>query len=107
MDDGDHPAQRVGVERLQVVAADPHRSALRVEEAQQQARDRGFARAAGADDADLLAGGNGEGELVMGGAAATGIGEIDILEVNGREERAARPRQIRPPPFPPPLAGEG
>ena len=104
MDDGDHPAQRLGVERLQIVAADPHRSALRVEEAQQQARDRGFARAAGADDADLLAGGDGEGEPVMGGTAPAGIGEIDILEGDGREEWPARPGS--PLPIPPPLAGE-
>ena len=85
--DGDHAAQRLGVERLQIVAADPHGAALRVEEPQQQARDRGFAGAARADDADLLAGGDGEGEPVMGRAAPAGIGEIDVLERDGREQR--------------------
>ena len=87
--DGDHPAQRLGIEGLDVVAADPHRAALRVEQAQQQPRDRGFARAARPDDADLLAGGDGEGQPVMGGAAPAGIGEMDVLEGDGREERPA------------------
>ena len=33
VDDGDHPPERLEVERFQIVAADPHRTALRVEEA--------------------------------------------------------------------------
>ena len=56
MHDRDHPAHRLGIERLQVAPADQHPPVLRVEQAQQQPRDRGFARAARADDADLLAG---------------------------------------------------
>ncbi len=40
VDDGDHPAERFGIERLDVVTADLDRAALRVEEAQQQPRNR-------------------------------------------------------------------
>ena len=89
VDDGDHPAERFGIERFDVVTADLDRAALRVEEAQQQPRNRRFAGAARPDDADLLAGGDGEGQPVMGGAAPAGIGEPDVLESDGREERPA------------------
>ena len=57
---GDHPAHRLGIERAQVVAADADRAALRIVQAEQQADDGGFAGAAGADDADALAGGDAE-----------------------------------------------
>ncbi len=80
MNDGDHPAHRLGIERLQIAPADQNFASLRVEQAQQQARDRGFSRSARADDADLLARGDGKGEPVMGGAAAAGIGEMNIFK---------------------------
>ena len=68
--DGDLAAQRLGIERAQIMAADPDRPGLRIEQAQQQPRDRRFARAARADDADLLAGGDRERQPVMRRAAA-------------------------------------
>jgi len=83
VDDGDHPPQRLGIEHPQIVAADPHRPALRVEEAQEQAGDRGFAGAAWADNADLLAGGDVERQPVMRRVAPAGISEMDILEGDG------------------------
>jgi len=89
MDDGDHPPQRFGIDGSQILAADPHRPPLCIEEAQQQTRDRGFARSARADDADLFAGGGAEGEPVMGGGAPAWIGEIDILEGDSREKQTA------------------
>ena len=89
VDDGDHPAERFGIERLDVVPADLDRAALRVEEAQQQPRNRRLPGAARPDDADLFAGGDGEGQPVMGGAAPARIGEPDVLEGNGREEQPA------------------
>ncbi len=42
VDDGDHPAHGLGVERLQIATADQDFPLLRVEQAKQQARDRGF-----------------------------------------------------------------
>ncbi len=88
--DRDHPAHRFGIERPQIAPADQHAPLLRVEQAQQQAGDRGFARAARADDADLLAGADGKGEPVMRRAAPARIGEMDIFEGNGRQQRKAR-----------------
>src|SRR5271169_5223580 len=49
-------------------------------QAQQQADDGGFSGAAGADDADALAGGDGEVEVAVGGAAAALVGEADFFE---------------------------
>ena len=95
VDDGDHPAERFGIERFDVVTADLGRAALRVEEAQQQPRNRRLAGAARPDNADLLAGGDGEGQPVMGGATPAGIGEPDVLESDGREERPADCRLAR------------
>ena len=95
VDNRDHSAERFGIERLDVVTADLDRAALRVEEAQQQPRNRGLAGAARPDDADLLAGGDSEGQPVMGGAAPAGIGEPDILERDGRKERPANRRLAR------------
>ncbi len=89
VDNRDHPAERFGIERFDVMTADPDGAALRVEEAQQQPRNRGLAGAARPDDADLLAGGDGEGQPVMRGAAPAGIGEPDILESDGRKQRPA------------------
>ena len=89
VDDGDHPPECLEVERLQIVAADPYRPALRVEEAQQQARDRGFAGAAGTDNADFFAGGDGKRETVMGSTPPAGISKIDVLK---------RDRWKKPPP---------
>jgi len=93
MDDGDHPAQRVEIERLQVLPADPHRPPLRVEEAQEQPCHRGFARAARPDDADLLARRDGEGKPVMGRTAPARISKINIFEGDGRKQRPAWSRR--------------
>ena len=73
--DGDHPAHRLRVERAQVLPADADRAALRVVQAEQQAHDGGLAGAAGPDDADALAGGDAEGQALVRGAPAAGIGE--------------------------------
>ena len=93
VDDRDHPAERFGIERFDVVPADLDRAALRVEQPQQQPRNRGLAGAARPDNADLLAGGDSEGQPVMRGAAPAGISEPDILERDSREERPADRRQ--------------
>ena len=77
-DHGDHAADRVGIERAQILAADADGAGLRIVQAQQQAHDGGFAGAAGADDADALAGGDGERQAAMRRAAAAGIGEADV-----------------------------
>ena len=91
----DQPAHRFRIERAQVLAADADRAALRIVQPQQQADDGGFAGAAGADDADALAGGDVEGEAPMRRAPAAGIGEVDRFECDA--------------PFPtlPRFAGEG
>ena len=89
VDHGDHSAERFGIERLDVVPADLDRAALRVEEAQQQFCNRRLAGAARPDNADLLAGGDSEGQPVMGSAAPARIGEMDVLESYGRQERPA------------------
>ncbi len=95
MNDGDHPPQCLGIERLQILPADPHGPLLRVEEAQEQPRHRRFARAARPDDADLAAGGDGEGKPVMGRTPPAGISEINILEGDGRKQRPVRLRWAR------------
>ena len=82
--EGDLSAHGLGIERAQVVAADPDRTRLRIVEPEEEARDRGFAGAARADDADAFPGRYREGEAVMGGTAGTGIGEADVLEGEGR-----------------------
>jgi hypothetical protein len=87
--------ERVGVEGLDIETADPHGAVLRIEEPEQQSRNRGLPRAARPDDADLLAGGDGEGEPVMGGSAPAGISEVDILEGDGREQRPADRQRVR------------
>ncbi len=69
-----------GRQGAQVAVADADGAGLRVIEAEQQADDGGFAGPAGADDADALAGGDGEGESAMGRAAGAGIGEADIFK---------------------------
>ncbi len=78
----DRAADCVGLQSAQVAVADADGAGLRVVEAEQQADDGGFAGAAGADDADALAGGDGEGERAVGGAAGAGIGEADIFEAD-------------------------
>jgi len=82
--DGDQAAQRLGIECADVLPAHPHRPGLRIEQAQQQARDRGFPGAARADDADLLAGRDGEGEPVMRCLPPPGIGEMHVFESDRR-----------------------
>ncbi len=82
--DRDLRAHLFGVERPDVPAADPHGPGLRVEQPQQETRDRGFAGTARADDADLLAGGDREGQPVMRRLPPAGIGEMDVLERDGR-----------------------
>ncbi len=98
MHDGDHSAHRLGVERPQIMAADADRSALRIEQAQQQPRHRRFPGAARPDDAELFAGGDGEREPVMRGASPARISEVDVLESDRRNEReAGRVRRRRRP----------
>ena len=77
-------AQHVRVEHTQIMAANPDGARLRVEQPEKQPRDRGFTRAARADNADLLAGGDGKRKLVMRGRRSAGISEVDIGEIDGR-----------------------
>ena len=104
--DGDHPADRGRVERAQVLPANADRAALRVMQAQQQADDRGLAGAAGADDADALACGDAEGQALVGGASAAGIGEADIFEGDAGAGRIRGQAAIRSGPTPR-LRGDG
>ena len=83
---------------VHVLAADPHCPRLRIEQPQQQAGDRGFAGAARPDNADLLAGRDGEGQPVMRRPPAARIGEEHIVEFEGGRE---------PPPQRTPAGGDG
>ena len=57
----------------------------RVEETQEEPGDRRLTGAARANDTDLLAGRDREGEAVMRRTPSAGIGEADILEGDGRQ----------------------
>ena len=98
---GDHLPHGARVERAQVMPADPHRAALRVVQAEQQANDGGLAGAAGSDDADAFSGGNAEGQAVMRGAPAAGIGEAHGVERDAGGDRGTLSPTI------PRFAGEG
>ena len=84
MHNRDLGTQRLGVERPDVLPADPHRPGLRVEQPQQEPRYRGFAGAARPDHADLFAGGDRKGQPVMRRPPPAGIGEMNLLERDGR-----------------------
>ena len=73
-------AQRLRIERADVLATHSNCAGLRIEQAQQEPRDRGFSGTARADDADLLARGDGKGEAVMRRLPPAGIGEMHVFE---------------------------
>ena len=89
---GDLSARRVRIERGEVGAADAHAAGLRIVKPQQQRRDGRLAAAARADDADALAGSDVERQPTERLAAPARIGEMHVVETDGRRERRRGPR---------------
>ena len=87
-DDGDGLAERRQRDFADVAAADQDAAAVGIEEAQQQPDQGRLAGAARADDAERLAGLQGEGEVSQRLALARGVAEADALEADLGRERA-------------------
>ncbi len=64
-DDAQLPAHRADIERIYRLAIEEHRAGLRLFEAQQQAKQRGFAAAGGADDCHIFTRHDPEGNVVQ------------------------------------------
>ena len=78
LEDGGDVAPQVGeCEVAQVDVVEGDRPGVGVVGAQQQLGERGLARAAGADDGDLGAGGDLEVDVVQRGAVGAGVAELD------------------------------
>ncbi len=88
---GDLPRAASGIERREVGAADAHAARLRIVKPQQQRRDRRLAAAARADDADALADFDVERQPIERLAAPARIGEMHVVERDGRSERRRGP----------------
>ncbi len=78
--------------RTQILSANADAAFVRVIETQQQAHDRGFPAARGADDADPLARGDLNVEPLVNDAPGRRVGEADILEGDRRLQRCGKVR---------------
>src|SRR6185437_6632504 len=97
--DADRLAQAGLRHRAQILAIDADRPGIDVVEAEEEARDRRFAAAAGADDGDGAAGRHGEGDALEDGpsriVAETHVVEDDLAGADMERLRARRVLHLR------------